>query len=240
MPRRMWISSSVGARAVGQLVQPRHQLLGRSRVQVVQCHQGLAPVFQHARHLARIGWPRNRCGGFDTIGTQRHAPLIRHDLDRRAQVQRAERGVGRDAQRRMAAVDVLVGHAEAFGAEQEGHAGWPLRHVGRHQALQILPRRMRGRTEVAWRHGSGAQVVHAVQRLVQRLDDARVLQHVQRAAGPLDGLLPAQHVGPARGDQHQFVEAHDLHGARSGTHVAGVAGTDQDEAGAHAANGGDR
>jgi myo-inositol-1(or 4)-monophosphatase len=41
-------------------------------------------------------------------------------------------------------------------------------------------------------------VGHAIQRLVQRLHDARLVQHIQGTAGTLDRLLAAQHIGPAR------------------------------------------
>ena len=58
-------------------------------------------------------------------------------------------------------------------------------------------------------------------------------QHVERAARALDGFFAPQHVGPARRHQHQVVEAHGLHGARGGADIAGMAGLDQDETGAH-------
>ena len=99
------------------------------------------------------------------------------------------------------------------------------------EQLKVLTRRARGRAEVARRHGRGAQVGDAVQRFVQRGDDARVVQHVVRAAGALDGFFLAQHVGPARVDQHQLVKAHDLERARRRAHVAGMAGLNQDESG---------
>ena len=93
--------------------------------------------------------------------------------------------------------------------------------------------RGRGRAKVARRHGGGAQVADAVQGLVQRVHDARVVQHIQGAAGALDGFLAPQHVGPAGRHQHQIVETHGFHGAGGGTHIAGVAGVDQDKTGLH-------
>jgi hypothetical protein len=76
-------------------------------------------------------------------------------------------------------------------------------------------------------------VLHADQRLVERCHDARLAQYVERAARALDGLFAPQHVAPARRDEHELVEVHDLHGARHGAHVAGVARLNQDEAGLH-------
>jgi hypothetical protein len=76
-------------------------------------------------------------------------------------------------------------------------------------------------------------VCHAVQRLVQRFNNAGVVQHVQRTAGALNRFFATQHVGPARFDQHQVAKTHDLHGAGGRTYVAGMAGVNQDKTGFH-------
>ena len=89
---------------------------------------------------------------------------------------------------------------------------------------------MRGRTKIARRHGRGAQVGDAIQRLVQRSDDATLLQHIIRATGALDGFFAPQHIRPARGDQYQIVKAHDLERTRGRADIARVRGFDQDKA----------
>jgi hypothetical protein len=70
---------------------------------------------------------------------------------------------------------------------------------------------------------------HAVQRFIQRLDNAAFVQHVQRTAGALYGFFPAQHIGPARCHQHQVIKTHGFHSAGGGPDIARVAGVDQYE-----------
>ena len=105
--------------------------------------------------------------------------------------------------------------------------------VGRQPPAEMFARRACGRSKVAWRHGSGAQVLHAIERFIEGIDDARIRQYIERAAGSLDGFLAAQHVGPTRRDQHQIVKPHRFHGPRSGAHVAGMAGLDEYKTGAN-------
>ena len=59
-----------------------------------------------------------------------------------------------------------------------------------------------GWPKIAWRHGGGAEVVHAIKRFIQGGDDARIRQHIKRAARPLNGFLASQYIGPAGRYQH--------------------------------------
>ena len=67
---------------------------------------------------------------------------------------------------------------------------------------EMLARSACGWPKIAWRHGGGAEVVHAIKRFIQGGDDARIRQHIKRAARPLNGFLASQHVGPAGRYQH--------------------------------------
>jgi hypothetical protein len=80
--------------------------------------QRLLPVRQHARHLPASAQALGR-GLLHAKAAQGLAPLVGDDLHGRAQVERAELRVGGNGERHMAAVHVLVGHAEALGAKQK-------------------------------------------------------------------------------------------------------------------------
>ena len=89
-PRRMWISSGVELRPVEQLVQPRHQLLGRGRIEEADVHQRLLPVRQHARpRPAHRPAPASGARGATGESAQRRAPFVGDHLDRRGQVERS-------------------------------------------------------------------------------------------------------------------------------------------------------
>lgn len=161
-----------------------------------------------------------------TPNPQAEAPLVRDELHRLGQVQRPIAWVGGNAQHAVAAPHVLVGHAKALGPKDEGHAmGLPSQ---RRQRVAGCPGR---RTKVARRHHRGAGMGHAFERLGQASHDASPRQHVGRAAGKGDGVLARQHVRKARLHENQIPKAHHLHGPGSSTHIAPVAGVEQDEAG---------
>ena len=97
----------------------------------------------------------------------------------------------------------------------------------------MLARRARRRAEVARRHRRGADVGR--RRPAPRPAWRRCARRASTSIAPLATLIASvalQHVGAARRDQHQVGEAHHLHRARRGADVAGMAGADQDEAGA--------
>ena len=224
--------------AVEELLQARHEFLGSARIQKSDVGERLFPVLQQTRDLLGIGQRCNRrapwriaCGRRPfslSPSPQGFAPFVRNNLHRAGQVERTKAWIGRDAQRHMAPIDIVVGHAKALRPEEKRH---PLRS-GLRQGWQMLPGGSGGRTKVARHHGRGAQVGHALECLVQGLHDAGVVQHVQGPTGTLDGFLTAQHIGPARSHQHQVIKPHDLHGPCHTTDVTGMAGLDQDEAGA--------
>ncbi len=190
----------------------------------------LAPMVEQSLHRLRVG--HGRCGG-----ARRHveaakglAPLVGDQLNRLRQVERGVAGCGGDREALVAAVDIVVGKAEALAAEDEGD----VRHCRQwraHQCGEMLARRRGGWTEIARRHRSGADMRDALKRIGQRRHHARAVQHVGRAAGHRQRLVVAQDVVVARRYQQQFLEAHDLDRARGGSDVAGVAGVDEDEAG---------
>jgi len=91
--------------------------------------------------------------------------------------------IGRDRQCHMAAVNIFVFHAKALRAEQEGHT--LLGCTGLRQFGKVFTRRTGGWAKIARRHGRGAQVRHAVERLVQGIDHPRLGQHIVGAAGAI-------------------------------------------------------
>lgn len=58
---------------------------------------------------------------FDREATQRRAPVIGNDLNRRGQIERAKLRIGRNGQRHIAAIHIVVAHAKALAAKQKGH-----------------------------------------------------------------------------------------------------------------------
>ena len=73
----------------------------------------------------------------------------------------------------------------------------------------------------------------ALKRLLQAVHNARFVQHIVGATGPLDGFFLAQNIGVARRHQHHFIKSHDLQSTGGRTHIAGVAGFNQDKSGSH-------
>ncbi len=116
-----------GLRAVEKLVEPRHEFLGRGRVEEADVHQRALPVREHAGHLGGVGGRGRGCGVPHGKAAECEPPFVGDHLDGRTQVERAEAGVGGNGERDMAAVHVLVRHAEALGAEQEGDTRLPCR-----------------------------------------------------------------------------------------------------------------
>ncbi len=187
---------------------------------------------EHARHLLGIGLV-SRCNDIlHRKAAQSLAPVVSHHLNGRAQVEGAELGIGRNRQRHMATVNVFVFHAKALGAKQKGHR--LLGRTGLGQFSKMLSGGSGGGAKITRRHGRCAQMRHAVECLVQRLDHPGFVEHIIGPAGPLDGFLLAQHIRPARFDQHQLVKTHHFHGPGSGAHIASMAGFYQDKSRFHA------
>src|SRR6218665_2331308 len=98
----------------------------------------------------------------------------------------------------MAAVDIGVAHAKAFGAEEERHTRRPGGRWRRQimhwtllfkEHIEMRARRCRWRSEVARRHRGGAQVADAIEGLLQSGNDAGLPEQVQGAAGALYGFF---------------------------------------------------
>ena len=115
--------SSAAAR-LSELVQPRHQLARRRRVEEADLDQRLAPVRRAgpataapsaARGVARARLDRESRRAPGASRRPAAAPPARGSASRSP-------GCGRDAEAGVAAVDVVVGQAEALGAEDEGDA----------------------------------------------------------------------------------------------------------------------
>ena len=215
-------------RPVGQLVQARHQLFGCGRIQKTYIDQRGLPMLKHSLDRNSISQWRFRGTALCGESAKRQPPLIGNELYRRTQIERAKPWIGGNAQGHMTLVHILVSHAKPLGTEQQtDRMGLP------RNRLEMKARRSSRRTEVARRHGGGAEVVNTVKRLLKRVNDARLGQNIQRTAGTLDRLFAPQHIGPARRHQHHIVETHDLHGPRCRTNIAGMAGIDQDKTGLH-------
>ena len=108
---------------------------------------------EHARQLLCVGLVGGRHRVLHRKATQSDPPVVGDDLNGRAQIERAELWIGGDRQRHMAAVNVLVFHAKALGAEQEGHA--LIRCTGPGQLGKMLSGRTGGWAKVARGHGRG-------------------------------------------------------------------------------------
>ena len=100
--------------AVRQRVQAGHEFFGGCGVKVANVHQGLLPVRQQATYGACVG----HRGG---LGSTRYCkaaqclpPFVGDQLHGAGQVERAKLRVSRNAERRVAAVHVVVGHAKAL------------------------------------------------------------------------------------------------------------------------------
>jgi len=101
------------------------------------------------------------------------------------------------------------------------------------QTFKVGPRRGGGRAKIAWRHGRGTQVGHAIERFVQGVDNAAFFQNVQRATAALDGFFAPQDIRPARRNQHQIIESHGFHGPCDRADIACVTGLEENKARFH-------
>ena len=107
---------------IEQLVQSWHELLGRGGVQEADIDQRPLPMREHAGHLRGVGLLAMHGDVLYREAAKRQAPFIRNHLHCRREVERTKVRHRRDGERHMAAVDIVVGHAEALAAKEEGDA----------------------------------------------------------------------------------------------------------------------
>ncbi len=158
------------------------------------------------------------------VGSGQSAAEVYRDLYRRRQVERAERRIGGDMQRRMAELQFVVGQAGALATEHDRHLGrfaglgpGTARALVRRQLFQRDPARTRGAAD-----HQGA-IGH---RLGQGGEDRRLAEHVLGTGRTPIGVFVERTL---RRHQHQARHAHRLHRARGGADVAWMLGADKNE-----------
>ena len=123
MPRRMLTSSALSCARLSSWFRRGSSFFGAAGSRKPISTSAPLPVLEQALHLrarsARVAFGRARP---HAETAQRLPPLVGDQLHRLRQVERAVGRIGRNAQAGVAAVDVVVAHAEALRAEHEADA----------------------------------------------------------------------------------------------------------------------